>query len=586
MKKDTNERMMSSRQKLVQMQYYWNNLAHTATDDMKKKSMKMRFGIKNIKLDKKGGKLISFDEHVEIDEAVGKFMSGEVGIKGKRVKVEVEVTGVDNKKRIYHAKVLSPKEHFGTDLNIPARVMHRGTWLKTKIGKALEGVDWTKFDTPFGDRHGKKFDSWDEWEKVEKDREKLEKSQNGKKQMNDILMPRSPKNRNKTFEQFIKEVKGGTAVFTFGRFNPPTIGHEKLLKVLASTATKNDADKFIYLSQSQDAKKNPLSASQKLMFMKLMFPKHRRDFPTTSARTAIEALVELYEQQKYSKVIMIVGSDRVREFDAFLNKYNDVKSKHGYYNFENIDVISAGERDPDAEGASGMSASKMRAAVQEGNYDLFKMGVPAGVSEKNCHILYNAVAKGMNINIKEGMEYTTEDMEEINSLIGEIDILCKEDRAIPILREDQICEFLFLKEVVDEGDLEKVKYWTEASKGLSPAQRRKMSIRMRIQAKKPGFIKKRLRALKRAATKAVIAQRSRKAAIKMVVKKFFPKLRTKKKSELSMSDRAKISDIVKSKSKIITRFAKKLLIKTRKKDVERRRAMSGKQDKAGVKGES
>ena len=109
---------------------------------------------------------------------------------------------------------------------------------------------------------------------------------------------------------------------------------------------------------------------------------------------------------------------------------------------------------------------------------------------------------------------------------------------------------------------------------------------MRIQAKKPGFIKKRLRALKRAATKAVLAQRSRKAAIKMVVKKFFPKLRTKKKSELSMSDRGKISQIVKSKSKIITRFAKKLLIKTRKKDVERRRAMSGKQDKAGVKGES
>ena len=513
MKKDTNERMMSNPQKLAQMQHYWDNMWHMTPDNQKKKNLERRFGIRNIKVDKRG-KILSF-EHVE------------------------------------------------------------------------EGVDWTKFDTPYGGRHGKKFDSWDEWEEVEKDREKLEKSQNNKKQMNNILMPRSPKNKNKTFEQLIKEEKGGTAVFTFGRFNPPTIGHEKLLKVLASTATKNDADKFIYLSQSQDAKKNPLSASQKLMFMKLMFPKHRRDFPTTSARTAIEAIVELYEQQKYSKIIMIVGSDRVREFDAFLNKYNDVKSKHGYYNFESIDVVSAGERDPDAEGTSGMSASKMRAAVQEGNYDLFKMGVPAGVSEKNCHILYNAVAKGMNINIKEGMEYNTTEIEEMRSLIEEIDTLCKEGSdTIPIFREDQICEFLFLKEVVDEGDLEKVKHWAEASKGLSPAQRRKMAIRMRIQAKKPGFIKKRLRALKRAATKAVLAQRSRKAAIKMVVKKFFPKLRTKKKSELSMSDRAKISDIVKAKNKIITRFAKKLLIKTRKKDVERRRAMSGKQDKAGVKGES
>jgi len=92
--------------------------------------------------------------------------------------------------------------------------------------------------------------------------------------------------------------------------------------------------------------------------------------------------------------------------------------------------------------------------------------------------------------------------------------------------------------------------------------------------------------LKRAATKAVIAVRARKAAIKMVVKKFFPKLRTKKKSELSMADRGKISDIVRKKAKTIARFAKKLLITTRKKDVARRRAMSGKKDIAGVKGES
>jgi len=301
-----------------------------------------------------------------------------------------------------------------------------------------EGVDWTKFDTPFGGRHGKKFDSWDEWEKVEKDAKKLEKTPNKKKQ------------KNKTYEQFIKEIKGSTAVFTFGRFNPPTIGHEKLLKVIESTATKNDADQFIFLSQSQDAKKNPLSASQKLMFMKLMFPKQRRAFPTTSARTALEALSELHKRGQHSKVIMVVGSDRVREFDTLLNRYNDVKSKHGYYNFENIDVISAGERDPDAEGAGGMSASKMRTAVQEGKYDLFKMGVPAGVSEKDCHNLYNAVAKGMKVNIKEDMEYTTEDIEEVDSLIEEIDMLCK-NNTTSLLREDQMCEFLLLKEAVREG---------------------------------------------------------------------------------------------------------------------------------------
>ena len=195
----------------------------------------------------------------------------------------------------------------------------------------------------------------------------------------------------------------------------------------------------------------------------------------------------------------------------------------------------------------------------------------------------------MKVNIKEGMEYTTEDMEEVNVLIEEIDMLCK-NSTISLLREDQMCEFLLLKEAVSEGKIEELRIQAEASKvpgkGLSPAQRRRMSLRMKIMAKKPGFIKKRLRALKRAATKAVLTVRARKAAIKLVVKKFFPKLRTKKKSELSMSDRAKISQIVKKKSKIITRFAKKLLITTRKKDVERRKAMSGKKDKAGVKGES
>jgi len=184
----------------------------------------------------------------------------------------------------------------------------------------------------------------------------------------------------------------------------------------------------------------------------------------------------------------------------------------------------------------------------------------------------------MKDNIKEDMEYTTEEIEEINSLIEEIDMLCKDDSISP-LREDQMCEFLLLKGAVREGKIEELRLQAEASKvpskGLSPAQRRKMAIRMRIQAKKPGFIMKRLRAMKRAATKAVIAVRARKAAIKLVVKKFFPKLRTKKKSELSYSERGKISQIVKKKSKIIDRFAKKLLITTRKRDVERRKAMSG-----------
>ena len=187
----------------------------------------------------------------------------------------------------------------------------------------------------------------------------------------------------------------------------------------------------------------------------------------------------------------------------------------------------------------------------------------------------------MKDNIKEDMEYTTEDMEEINSLIEEIDMLCKDDSISP-LREDQMCEFLLLKGAVREGKIEELRIQAEASKipskGLSPAQRRKMAIRMRIQAKKPGFIMKRLRAMKRAASRAVIAVRARKAAIKKVIKKFFPKLRKKKKSELSYAERGKISKIVQRKAKLITRMAKKLRIVVKKRDVERRKKMSQKDD--------
>ena len=345
----------------------------------------------------------------------------------------------------------------------------------------------------------------------------------------------------KSYEKFIKEVRGTTAVFTFGRFNPPTIGHEKLLNVVGSTATKAKAESFVYTSHSQDAKKNPLSNDQKIVFMKMMFPKHRTSFMRTEAKTALHALSEIHKTGKFSKVIMVVGSDRVREFKTLLNKYNDIESKHGFYRFEDIDVISAGERDPDAEGTSGMSASKMRAAVKDKNYDIFKMGVPSGVSEKDSQTLYNAVAKGMKVKLAE----------------------IREEWGLDELEEAPV----------------KAAKSKPPSKGLSPSQRRKMAIRMRIMAKKPSFIMKRQRAMKRAATKAKLLMRARKSAIKMVVKKFYPKLKTKSRSELSYAERGKISAIVKKKSALITRFAKRLVKVKRKQDVERRKSMNKPKEK-------
>jgi len=162
-----------------------------------------------------------------------------------------------------------------------------------------------------------------------------------------------------------------SVAFTFGRFNPPTIGHEKLMDKTRG-ANKNYR---VYASQSQDPKKNPLSFKNKVSVMKKMFPVHARRIRTNKAVTAIDVMVDLYKE-KHTDVLMVVGSDRVSEFDKLLNKYNGKKATHGYYKFNSIRVISAGERDPDAEGASGMSASKMRKAVQDNDYAAFSQGLP------------------------------------------------------------------------------------------------------------------------------------------------------------------------------------------------------------------
>ena len=198
----------------------------------------------------------------------------------------------------------------------------------------------------------------------------------------------------KEYEELLTEMKGGTAVFSFGRFNPPTIGHEKLLTVVANTASKQRGDYYIFMSQSHDPKKNPLSHQDKLKFMQMLFPKHRKAFIKSKARNALEVASQLHDMGKYNKLIMVVGSDRVQDFKTILNQYNGEKNRHGFYDFEKIEVISAGERDPDAEGVSGMSASKMRAAAGSGDYESFKLGCPEGY---DCSQLFNDVRKGMGI---------------------------------------------------------------------------------------------------------------------------------------------------------------------------------------------
>ena len=188
----------------------------------------------------------------------------------------------------------------------------------------------------------------------------------------------------------VHEQKGKTIAFTFGRFNPPTIGHEKLINKVASVRAN---DYRIYLSRSEDPKKNPLSPRNKLSIMKKMFPRHARNIEINTTNMILDICSMLYKKG-YSEIFMVVGSDRVREFETIINKYNDIKSRHGYYNFDNINVLSAGERDPDAEGATGMSASKMRAAAAKGDLDSFRKGLPSGVDAQS---IMKDVRKGMRL---------------------------------------------------------------------------------------------------------------------------------------------------------------------------------------------
>ena len=195
----------------------------------------------------------------------------------------------------------------------------------------------------------------------------------------------------KSFSDYIVE-SSREATFTFGRYNPPTIGHEVLFNKVKDIAR---GGKYrIYASQSVDQKKNPLEYKSKIKLLRKMFPKHARNIiEDTKVRNVFDVLVQMYDEG-FQKVSLVVGSDRVKEFEILLNKYNGVKGRHGFYKFK-INIISAGERDPDSDGAEGMSASKMRMAAQQNDLKLFSSGLPSNF--KRTEDLFNAVRKGMGL---------------------------------------------------------------------------------------------------------------------------------------------------------------------------------------------
>ena len=209
------------------------------------------------------------------------------------------------------------------------------------------------------------------------------------------------------FKDFLLEQKEKHAVMAFGRMNPITSGHEKLVNKVQDIAKKVGGSAHIIVSHSQDPKKNPLSAEQKLKHAKRAFPGVHVSASDKDSPNFLSQAAKLHKQG-VTHLHMVGGQDRVDEYHKLLHKYNGVKAAHGHFNFKHIEVHSAGDRDPDAEGVEGMSASKMREHASKGNFKEFKKGVPSKMSNEHAKDMYNDVRKGMSIK-----ESINEEFEEL-----------------------------------------------------------------------------------------------------------------------------------------------------------------------------
>lgn len=187
-----------------------------------------------------------------------------------------------------------------------------------------------------------------------------------------------------------------TIVLAFGRLSPPTTGHGLLVKKVVDEAITRGADHVIFLSKTQDKKKNPLPVARKVFWARKMFPGANIVAADNVIRTFIDAIKA--QSGKYKKLVVVAGSDRIPEYKLLLDKYNGKD-----FVFESIEVVSAGERDPDSDGASGMSATKMRDAAAKGDIASFKKGLPASFKDSEANMLMKEVRAGMGIS--EGLSW-------------------------------------------------------------------------------------------------------------------------------------------------------------------------------------
>ena len=200
-------------------------------------------------------------------------------------------------------------------------------------------------------------------------------------------------------ELFLKEDDRSTAVFAFGRFNPPTIGHQKLIEKVQSMANQVNGKGFIFLTHTQNNKKDPLSFQEKQAYIRSQITDPNLEIGDPAVKTIIQALQKIQAQGR-TRVIMIAGDDRVMEFQQFLNQYNGNPDKQGNipYKFDDVQVVSAGQRDPDADDVTGASASKAREWALKGQEHEFSKIVMGGVNGK---VLYDKIQDALGVQVAE-----------------------------------------------------------------------------------------------------------------------------------------------------------------------------------------
>lgn len=274
----------------------------------------------------------------------------------------------------------------------------------------------------------------------------------------------------KGFSQYIVEADRGIT-FAWGRMNPPTVGHEKVMDATLKAA--KGGKYVIYITQTQNKRKDPLSYEQKVKYARKMFPRHARNILLDrNIKTVFDALVKFYDEG-YGKVTLVVGEPEVAQFKALTSKYNGVKARHGFYNFQNgVKVVSAGKRNPDAEGVEGMSATKMRAAASEGDFKTFQQGLPAGFKEGQA--LFNDVRKAMGMpavkDFREHVEFEPVSEEREAYIAGELFGI---GDLVVVKESDEVGEVQMLGAnyvIVETADGNRLRKWLTDVEKLEEAQ--------------------------------------------------------------------------------------------------------------------